>query len=136
MAYRLVGIAIVLTFLVLNTSGASAKLPSYIITGGELGEYAAHVNTQLIDEEDLFAVLLPGQDSVAIATPKQPPGLMYEVWQPLGYLDLMLVLEFYPESGLIRMERSGACYQPEPSTQALLDDVLDFALQKKLPAEL
>ena len=135
-AYRLVGIVIALTFIALSTSGASAKLPSYIITGGELGEYAAHVDPTTLREEDPFSMLLQGQDSHAIVTPKQAPGLMYEVWQPFGYLDLVLVLEYYPKSGLIRMERSGGWYQAGPSIAAFLDDALNGALQKKEAGEL
>ncbi|MCH7579141.1 MAG: hypothetical protein IIB22_02735 [Chloroflexi bacterium] len=133
MGYRFLGIVTVLVLLALNTSGASAKPPRYIITGGELGAYAALIEPV---EGDPFSVQLPGQDSRATVAPAHTPGLVYKVWQPFGYLDLVPVLDYYPESGLIRMEWSGDWYQAGRSTVALLKDVLDHALQKKAAGEL
>ena len=133
LAYRLLGIVTVLVLLAVETSGASAKSPSYIITGGALGAYAAHIEPI---EGDLFSVHLPGQDSRAVVAPERSPGPVYEVWQPFGYLDLVPVLEYYPESGLIRMDRSGDWYQAGPSTVSLLEQALDHALRQKEAGEL
>ncbi len=134
MGYRLLGIAVALLMLSLSTQQpAEAKPPRYIITGGELGAYAAHI--QPIGE-DPFAVQLPGQDFVATVAPARTPGLAYEVWQPFGYVDLVPVLAYYPESGLIQMERSGDWYRAGRSTVAMLEDAIDQGLERMEAGEL
>ncbi len=69
MGYRLLGFAAALLMLSLSAQQtAEAKPPRYIITGGELGAYAAHIEPI---HGDPFSVQLPGEDSRGIVAPER-----------------------------------------------------------------
>ena len=79
MGYRFIGIVMVLVLLALNTSGASAKSPSFILTGGELEDYAAPVVSPF-PEGPYLVFGAPTSQLVATPSPETAPSLRYAVY--------------------------------------------------------
>ncbi len=73
MAHRLLGIVAALILLGLTTNSVSAKQPSFIITGGELGEYAAVVWVPSPEGSYIPEIGVP--TSQLVRTDGEPPAL-------------------------------------------------------------
>ena len=136
MAYRLLGIAVVLALLALNTSSASAKQPSFILTGGELGEYAAHVSSPL--PQGLYLVFGAPVSQLALTqAPNSEPTLRYAIydsgpyaaWKGPGYY-------YYPTTRLLQRLDKDRWYDVLPEWAAFMDSAIEDALAEKARGEL
>ena len=143
MALRLVAGGIVLLLLVLSAGGAEAKLPSYVIAGGELGPYAVHVSSLVLDEDDSFPQYLPGDDAQVVEPPRTLPGLSYDLYPSYGNFAIPHQvtnggpeLRYYPENHMLYSRLGDQWYQLGSDGIAFLDAAISDALGKMAAGEL
>jgi hypothetical protein len=108
--FSLLALAILLA--ALTGSRAEAKSPAYVISGGNLGPYAAHVWSD---------IQLPGPDAVVADTLENPPSLAYDLftsWGNFAVPEQMATggaeFTYYPESQLLYHRYPDRWYQPVP----------------------
>jgi len=77
---------------------AEAKTPGYILTGGDLGEYAMHFYT----DDNLE---IPGVDAVPVAAPAVWPGISYELYSSWPFTVARQLAEHRPLTFLYPVER-------------------------------
>ena len=141
-AIRFLGVSIAIAVVALAVRGAEAKMPSWVIAGGELGPYAAHVFAP-IPEEPGEVIQLPGPDAQAVAPPQQPSSLVYDLYASYGNFavphqlaDGGPELRYYPELKLVQPAQSESWYRLTPEAVAFLDAAIEEALAKRARGEL
>ena len=137
---RLVGVSIAIAVVALAVRSAEAKkLPSWVIAGGELGPYAAHVSAP-IPEEHAQPIQLPGRDAQAVGPPSQLPDLSYDLYSfgsfPIGLANGGPELRYYPELKLLQRGQSDSWARLAPEAVAFLDAAIEEALAKRAKGEL
>ena len=140
MVLRLLGVCIVLVLIALSTHNAAAKLPSYVLTGGELGAYAIHVFVPISQGQPLA---LPGEDALGVDPPQQLSALSYDLYPSYGNFAVPAQLasggpelRYYPELRVLHQRLSDGWYQLGPETVAFLDTAIEGALVQKAAGEL
>ncbi len=134
-----IAVVIVLALPVLVRHSAEAKMPSYVITGGELGPYAAVFSAW----DDQF----PSLQNPLVNRPDQNPSLHYDVYSSAGaalaqrvangagpemrYYPNLTLLEYLPSASLPE-----AWYRLAPGPMAVLDNAVADALDKRARGEL
>lgn len=143
MALRVLGIAVALLVFGLSAGGAQAKLPSYVIAGGELGPYAAHFSSLVLDEHDSFPQYLPGDEAQVVEPPRSPLGLFYDLYPSYGNFAIPYQvtnggpeLRYYPEDHMLYSRLGDQWYQLGSDGIALLDAAISDALGKMAAGEL
>ena len=137
---RLVGVGVAIAVLALAVRSAEAKkLPSWVIAGGELGPYAAHIVAP-IPEEHAQPIQLPGLDAQAAAPPSQLPDLSYDLYSfgsfPIGLTNGGPEHRYYPELKLLQRGQSDSWARLAPEAVAFLDAAIEEALAKSARGEL
>lgn len=142
MVLRLLGVCIVLVLIALSTHNAAAKLPSYVLTGGELGAYASHFHVPIPEEGDSWPLGLPGEDARGVDPPQQLPALSYDLYPSYGNFAVPAQLasggpelRYYPELRMLQ-RLPNRWYQLGPETVAFLDTAIEDALVQKAAGEL
>ncbi len=143
MVLRLLGVCIVLVLISLSTHNAAAKLPSYVLTGGELGAYASHFHVPIPEEGDSWPLGLPGEDARGVEPPQQLPALVYDLFPSYGNFAVPAQLasdgpelRYYPKLQVLHQRLPDRWYQLGPGTVAFLDTAIEGALVQKAAGEL
>jgi len=137
---RLVGFSIAIVVVALAVRSAEAKLPSWVIAGGELGPYAARIVAPIPEEDAQLIYQLPSRDAQAVAAPSQLPDLSYDLYAsgsfPIGLANGGPDLRYYPELTLVQPAQSDSWYRLAPEEVAFLDAAIEEALAKRARGEL
>lgn len=143
MALRVLGIAVALLVFGLSAGGAEAKLPSYVIAGGELGPYAAHFSSLVLVEDDSFPQYLPDDQAQVVEPPRSPLGLSYDLYPSYGNFAIPdqvtnggPELRYYPEDHMLYSRLGDQWYQLGSDGIAFLDEAISDALGKMAAGEL
>ena len=138
MAFRLLGIVTVLALLVVNPSGASAKQPSFILTGGELGEYAAHVSSPL-PQGPYLVFGAPVSQLALTQAPSSEPSPRYAIYDAGPYAAWKGPSHYYyPTTRLLHsldLDKD-RWYDVLPEWAAFMDSAIEEALAQKGRGEL
>lgn len=133
-------VALALWLLLLTIGEAEAKLPGYIITGGELGEYAAYAGGAVAAGNERSAVWLPGPNAVDRAKPDELPSLRYDIYNS-GSVHYALAnggpeFAYYPEARLLQHSSANSWSKLSLETAAFLDSAVADALASMARGEL
>ena len=136
MAYRLLGIVTVLVLLALDPSGASAKSPSFILTGGELGEYAAHVFSPL-PQGPYLVFGAPVSQLTLTQAPGGEPSPRYAIYDSGPYAAWNGPNHYYyPTARLLHTLTQDRWHDVLPEWAAFMDSAIETALAEKGRGEL
>jgi hypothetical protein len=120
--------------LLLSATGVQAKGPSYLVTGGELGDYAGHVGLE---------EYLPGPAAEPVEAPRDLPDLAYDLYNSSGNLAVPYQIatggpefRYYPNLRLLHQREADRWYQPSADLLASLDAAVAEALAAKTRGEL
>ena len=143
MLLRLVAFAVAIALLLVSARGAEAKLPSYVIAGGDLGSYAAHFSVLAVVGDEDWLGWLPGENAQAVEPPKRLPSLAYDLYPSYGNFAVPYQvanggpeLRYYPDLRLLQRRAADAWYALAPEAVAFLDAAIEDALAKKARGEL
>jgi len=133
-------VALALWLLLLTIGEAEAKLPGYIITGGELGEHAAYAGGAVAAENEFSAVWLPGPNAVDRSKPDELPSLRYDIFNsgsvPYALANGGPEFAYYPEARLLQHSSVNSWSKLSPETAAFLDGAVEDALASMTRGEL
>ena len=136
MAYRLLGIVAALVLLALNTNTASAKQPSFIITGGELGEYAAVVSSPW-PEGPYLPFGAPMSQLELMPSPDVAPSLRYDVYNG-GLFGVASgpSYHYYPAGRILYDAEYDRWFDVLPDWAAFMESAIGEALAERERGEL
>ena len=136
MVYRLLGIVAALVLLALNTNTASAKQPSFIITGGELGEYAAVVSSPW-PEGPYLPFGAPVSQLELMPSPDVASSLRYDVYGsgPYGAASGPSY-HYYPAGRILYDIEYDHWFDVLPDWAAFMESAIDEALAEQERGEL
>ncbi|MEX0786272.1 MAG: hypothetical protein WD939_06520 [Dehalococcoidia bacterium] len=135
--YRLLStLAIAALLFVVHATAADAKTPNYVISGGELGEYAARFwDTR---EDGPFT-----QSLERIEPPALRPSLAYDLYTSFGNFAVPSQMaqgqpeaRYYPDAGLLEYPSLNIWYRVAPHDVEFLDGVVADALESMRRGEL
>ena len=139
---RLLSVGVVLVLLAASTRDAEAKLPSYILAGGELGPYSASFSSLPLVADGGLPGYLPSERDRVVVAPQRLPAIGYDLYPSydLGVAHQLASggpeLRYYPELHLLHERRSDRWYELTPEAAAFLDAAIEDALAKKAAGEL
>ena len=145
MLCRLAAIGAATALVLVSARGAEAKLPSYVIAGGDLGSYAADFSALALVRDGGSPGWLPGESAQAVEPPKRLPSLAYDLYPSYGNFAVPYQLanggpelRYYPDLRLLqrRAADADAWYALAPEAVAFLDAAIEEALAKKAAGEL
>jgi hypothetical protein len=144
MAQRLLLIGGLVGLFIMAVGGAAAKMPSYVISGGELGPYAYQFFGFMDNGEPAEVDLAPEwPGSRQVEAPVPRPSLAYDIYPSYGNFAVPYQIanggpdfRFYPEERLLHARSTDEWYQLAPDVAEFLEGVIRDALAKKDAGEL
>ena len=143
MMLRLAGIVLTGALLLAAVRGAEAKMPSYVLAGGELGPYAYQFSALISEGDDPFSGFLLDEHSQAVEPPGQLPSLAYDLYRSYGpfHVAAQVVnggpeLRYYPELQLLYARESDRWYRPGAEAVRFVERAIEDALAKATAGEL
>ncbi len=137
MAFRVVLLAVALLMLALSTQQTvEAKSPSFILTGGELGEYAAVVYPPW-PEGPYKPFGAPASQLVSIVGPEELSALRYEIYEPGPYQAVYGPdYHYYPAERILYDTEYDHWFDVLSEWAAFMESAIDEALAERARGEL